>query len=335
MTSAEYLVRIVNPARAFVLASACLVASACNEPSSGPSAASSAAPAAPARSAATSAAAAPPPADESAAPKASPPAVTAFGPDITKSAVEAINASHGYEFNQPHYALDGKSTTSWSAPGDSKPWLEVTLLPGTKVDGIELSGQRTGKSGALERWTANAVMKRVRVVWDGGEGELTFARATDKGVRKKLPIGAATRKLRLEVLEADLGEKSNDIDIDELGIFGAAPESKPRDPKGLNGLCRAARVIVRFDGGTVVGGDWTDEDNPEWRWTFFPISMRVDDGEWHTLGVRYAEDAERLEDGQKVLKTANVGKLFRFRVSPEGFEVERDGIKGTGKCGAK
>ena len=266
-----------------------------------------------------------------------------FGPDIAKTAVEAINASAAFEFNQPQHALDGKPTTSWSAPSSGKPWLEVSLLPGTKVDGIELGGQRTDKTGTDERWDANGVLKRVRVVWDGGEGELTFARATDKGVRKRLGIGAVTRRVRIEVLEAEPGTKSSDIDVDELGIFGTAPAASPADPKGQGGLCKADRLAVRFKDGAVYGGEWTAKpadddlaakDNP-WRWTFHEIKPRVDDGEWHTLGVRYVEEKEEGPDGEKVVKTKNAGKIFRFRVGPDGFEVDQDGVKATGKCEKK
>lgn len=281
-----------------------------------------------------------PTASATASAAAAPIDTASFGPDISKTAVEAINASAAFESNQPQHALDGKPTTSWSAPSTEKPWLEISLLPGTKVDGIELGGQRTDKTGTEERWNANGVIKRARVVWDGGQGELAFARATDKGVRKRLGIGQVTRRVRIEVLEVEPGTKSADIDVDELGIFGAAPEIKPADPKGLTDLCKAGRLAVRFKDGAVYGGEWTvkpadgdlaAKENP-WRWTFWEIKPRVDDGEWHTLGVRYVEEKEEGPDGEKVVKTKNAGKIFRFRVGPDGFEADEDGVKAKGKC---
>ncbi len=262
------------------------------------------------------------------------PAPTAFGPDISKAAVEAVNANTAYDTNQPQYALDGKPVTAWSAPADSRPWLEISLLPGTKVDGIEIAGQRADTK-TKNYWTRDSVIKRARIVWDGGEGEVTFARAIDKGVKKRLPIGAVTRRVRIEIVETERGEQSNDIDIDEIGIFGAGPASSPPDPKGLTGLCRAGRTAVRFNRGTVVGGEWTDGPDAAWRWTFFPITVRVDDNEWHTLGVRYAEDTEMLDDGSKNVKSRNAGKLFRFRATADGFEADQNGEQGTGKCSAK
>ncbi|MBI4951948.1 MAG: discoidin domain-containing protein [Myxococcales bacterium] len=272
--------------------------------------------------------------------QAPPPTAADFGPDVSRTAVEAVNASAAYDHNQPQFALDGKSDTAWAAPGEAKPWIELSLLPGTRVDGIELAGQRDATK-TKDYWAADSVIKRARVVWDGGEGEITFARASDKGVRKKLPIGAVTRRVRLEILEIERGEKSSDIDIAEIGIFGVAPATSPADPKGLSGLCRAGQLRVRFREGTVYGGEWVDapggiepvDGPPLWRWMLLPIPVRVDDGEWHTLGVRYAEESEMLDDGTKAVTARSVGKLLRFRAGPDGFEADQDGKKASGKCG--
>ena len=271
-----------------------------------------------------------------------PPAVGAFGPDISRTAVEGVNASAAYEHNQPHYALDGKPDTAWSAPGEAKPWLEISLLPGTRVDGIELAGQREATK-AKDYWTGDSVIKRARVVWDGGEAEVGFARATDKGLRKKVAIGAVTRRVRLEILEIERGDKSADVDIDELGLFGTAPATAAPDAQGLTGLCRAGHLRVRFKGGAVVGGEWVDppggveplDGTPLFRWLFFPIAVRADDGEWHTLGVRYAEESEMLDDGTKSVTARSVGKLLRFRAGSDGFEADQDGVKASGKCEKK
>jgi F5/8 type C domain-containing protein len=324
----------------------CAWVSACEDPGSGAGSGATTSTSSGKAPAATSSATASAMASASAAPKASAAPAT-FGPDIAKVAIEAVNASTGYDRNQPQYALDGKMDTAWAAPGAGKPWLEIALLPGTKVDGIELAGQREATK-TKDYWTKDAVIKRAVVKWDGGEAEVTFARATDKGQKKKVPIGVVTRHVRIEILETEPGEQSGDIDVDEIGIFGTAPTTNEPDAKGVTSLCRVhfsgpfgPAMSVRFSKGGVVGGEWTDsvdqnaQDVEPWRWTFFPIPVRVDDGEWHTLGVRYAEDSETLDDGTKNVKTRNAGKLLRFKVSGSTFEGDQDGTKASGKCEAK
>ena len=310
--------------------------------SSGSSAASGAPASAAAKSSSSAAASAAPKASASAAASAAttaaPPKPEAFGPDVTKEVVEAVNASNGFDSNQPGFAVDGKPATSWSSPPEGA-WIEFALYPGTRVDGIELAGQRTGKtSNGEERWEINGVMKQLKVEWDGGQAELGFDRATDKGVRKKLPIGATTRKLRISVVAFDKGSKSGDIDIDELAIFGAAGSLKAPDKTGLTSLCKADSVAVRFKDGAVYGGEWLpprDSGERAIHWDFTPTKSRVDDGEWHTLGLKYAEDSTVLPDGTKAYasETKAVRKIARYRVAGDTFEGELDGQKLTGKCG--
>jgi hypothetical protein len=273
----------------------------------------------------------------SGAPASAPPTPESFGPNVTKDVIEAVNASDAYDTNTPAFAVDGKPTTSWSARPTGA-WFEVGLLPGTRVDGIELGGQRTGKnSKGAERWDVNGVMKKVAVEWDGGKGELTFDRATDKGVRKKLGIGAVTRKLRISVLEVDKGTESDDVDIDELAIFGTKGPTKAPDKTGLTSLCKADAVAVRFKDGAVYGGEWMpSKDTPERaiRWDFTPTSVRVDDGEWHTLGLKYVDNASVDESGTRVPGDVKaLGRIFRFRLSGETFESEIEGKPASGKCG--
>jgi hypothetical protein len=315
-------------------------------PSGGGASSSAAASGAPASSAAKStssaassaSAAAAGSAAASAAPAAAPPKPEAFGPNVTKEVVESVNASNGFDTNQPAFSIDGKPATSWSSPPEGA-WIEYALYPGTRVDGIELAGQRTGKtSNGEERWDINGVIKQLKVEWDGGQGELSFDRASDKGVRKKLPIGATTRKLRLSVVAFDKGAKSADIDIDELNIFGAAGSLKAPDKTGLTSLCKAESVAVRFKDGAVYGGEWLpprDSAERAIHWDFTPTKSRVDDGEWHTLGLKYVEDSTVLPDGTKAYASdlKAVGKIARYRVAGDTFEGELDGKKFAGKCG--
>lgn len=295
--------------------------------------AASGAPAASASPAASGAASAAPAASAA----ASPPKPEDFGPDITKDAVEAINANFAYDTNQPLAAIDGKIATAWSAPPTGA-WLEVGLYPGTRVDGIEIDGARADKNAnGEERWDIGGVIKKVKVEWDGGSAELTFDRAKDKGVRKKLPIGVNARKLRLSFLEVDKGSKSGDVDVDELKIFGATSGLKAPDKAGLTSLCKAEAVAVRFKDGAVYGGEWTPpKDTPERgiHWDFANTKSRVDDGEWHSLGLKYVDNASVGTDGTKLTADVRaVGKVFRFKVQGETFEGEIDGAKVPGKCG--
>ncbi len=322
-----------------------VLASACNSPSGGDSSATAAASGKPdssapkpSASASGSSAAAAAPAGSSAAPAAAPPKPESFGPNVTKEVVEAVMASDAYDTNLPAYALDGKPTTSWSSKPDGA-WLEVGLYPGAKVDGIELAGQRTGKTaGGDERWDANGVLKKIKVEWDGGSAELGFDRATDKGVRKRLGIGAPTRKIRITVLESDKGSKSGDIDIDELSIFGTAGATKAPDKTGLTSLCKADAVAVRFKDGALFGGEFMPPvDSPlrAVKWDFPGTSVRVDDGEWHLLGLKYNDNASVNDlNGEKIPADVKaLGKIFRFRVSGETFEAEIEGKPVPGKCG--
>jgi hypothetical protein len=209
--------------------------------------------ASPKASSSAAASAQPSVASASAASRPAPPSPESFGPNVTKEVVEAVNASNAYDTNTPAFAIDGKPATAWSAP-PAGAWLEVGLFPGTKVDGIELGGQRVGKnSTGDERWDVNGVMKKIQVTWDGGEGLLTFDRATDKGVRKKLGIGAMTRKIRITVLEVDKGSKSEDVDIDELAIFGTKARSKRRISPASRASARRTRWLCASRTGPSTG----------------------------------------------------------------------------------
>ena len=74
------------------------------------------------------------------------------------------------------------------------------------------------------------------------------------------------------------------------------------------------------------------------RATFFPTAVGMDDAEWHTLGVRYAEESDlNFGLGTPVVLQRNAGKIFRFSVAADGgkFEAEVDGAKARGKCDGK
>lgn len=306
--------------------------------------ASAAAPASAAPSASASAAAPPASAGSVAAKPA--PAPESFGPEITTVAVEAVNASGAYKSNQAVNAVDGKPN-SWSAEWTKGLFLEVGLWPGTQVDGIEMAGQRTTKNDkGKEHWVADAVIKRAHVTWDGGEGDLVFSREKDRGVRKKLPIGQKTRFIRIEIAEIEKGEDSSDVDIDELGIFGKAPTPPAADPKAFTGLCTTPDQMLRFKAGALFGGSPVKKIIPgapppeaSIPITFLPTTARVDDGEWHRLGIKYDEvtDYDFALGKMAVQDRALLkGQADQFRITEGGAAFEtRSGPNGTpvaGKC---
>ena len=59
----------------------------------------------------------------------------------------------------------------------------------------------------------------MRVSWDGGERLVSFDRQTDRGKRKRVAIGANTRRVRITALEVDRG-RFRDLCLDEVQILG-------------------------------------------------------------------------------------------------------------------
>lgn len=267
-----------------------------------------------------------------AASAASAPAAAPAGPaeDITLKAVEGVNASTAFKTNTPAMAADGKTSTAWSARG-SNVWVELGLRPGTFVSEIELAGQRADKYGTLERWDASAVISHAVVTWDGGQGEVRFDRAKDKGVRRRVAVGKQTGWVRVFVKEISEGTQQNsriDVDIDEIKVLGSTTEPPARDASAFSGKCKAGFVSLGLSAGTVTGGSLQESavDSP---YVFFPIPARVDDGQWHNLGIRYSFDVDPA--GFPINERAS--KIVRFKIEGDQLTTEIDHkAEVKGKC---
>jgi serine/threonine protein kinase len=248
------------------------------------------------------------------------------GPDITVRAVEAVNASTAYVSNEPALAIDGNPATSWSG-GGGRPWLELGLRPGTTVDAIELAGGRTDKAfGVVDRWREAGIIARAKITWDAGEGEVTFDRATDRGVRKRVMVGAATRMLRIQVVEVAVGPRGGDADIDELKIFGTTSDPAPPDPSALTARCRSSHTQITFEQGRLSGGSWQlpgQKVHP-----FLPGKWRMDDGEWHAVWIRY----EREIQAAGAPSRESAGTIVRFKAAGQAVDVTVNGEADRVEC---
>ena len=167
------------------------------------------------------------------APSASPVPAPSSAPapvrDVTRLCVKAVSASSEQEAHPARHAFDGVPTTAWSeaVPGDGAgQWLEAQLKDDTWVSEVEVSGGwSTTTSGGADLWAINATFRAMRVSWDGGEAVVRFDRKTDRGKRKRVPVGATTRSVRITALEVDRG-RFRDLCLDEIVILGrceAAP----------------------------------------------------------------------------------------------------------------
>lgn len=159
---------------------------------------------------------------------APPPSPSAAAPveNVTRLCKRAVRASSERAEHPAAHAFDGIPATAWTEadPGDGAgSWLEIELRPGTWVSAVEVGGgwSATTASG-LDLWAHNTTFRRMRVSWDGGERELTFDRATDRGKRKRISIEAPLRTLRITALEVDRG-RWRDLCLDEVEIWGHCP----------------------------------------------------------------------------------------------------------------
>lgn len=259
------------------------------------------------------------------APAAAPPYDGPIGPEITAKVVESINASTAYPANRPEMAIDGKPLTSWSGAG-GRPWLELGLVPGTRVDAVELSGGRTDKYFSLDRWTGNGVIAAAEIIWDSGKGTVSFDRATDRGVRKKVPVGAITRTIRIQVLDVAAGTQHSDADIDELKLFGSVTEPSTPPAAGFAGRCQAGKAALDFRNGRLVGGAWRLADDKVFE--FLPGQWRTDDGEWHSISVKY--EREKLRDDLWGFEAA--GTIVRYKLNGQQLDVTVNGAPEAGSC---
>jgi serine/threonine protein kinase len=143
--------------------------------------------------------------------------------DVTRLCVTGLRASSELEAHPARHAFDGVPTTAWSegTPGDGAgEWIEAELRDGTWVSEIEVSGGwSTTTAAGIDLWLHNSTIRSMRVSWDGGERLVSFDRQTDRGKRKRVAIGANTRRVRITALEVDRG-RFRDLCLDEVQILG-------------------------------------------------------------------------------------------------------------------
>jgi hypothetical protein len=171
----------------------------------------------------------PPPAVSAPAPLATPSA-SALAPiaDITRLCRSVVRASSERAAHPALHAFDGIPATAWTEADDGNgtgQWVEAELVPGTWVSSVEVSGGWSAKTASgVDLWEHNTTFRRMRVSWDGGEQELTFERARDRGKRRRVVVEAPTRSIRITALEVDRG-RFHDLCLDEVVIHGrCAPQ---------------------------------------------------------------------------------------------------------------
>jgi hypothetical protein len=138
--------------------------------------------------------------------------------------VSSIEASSSLEDHSASMAFDGLRRTAWteSVKGDGTgQWLEAKLRPGTWVSEVRVSGGWSSRveSHSVDLWKHNNTFRKMRVSWKGGEALVPFDRNKDRGVTKRVPVGATIPSIRLTAVEVDHG-RFNDLCLDEVVIRG-------------------------------------------------------------------------------------------------------------------
>lgn len=131
-------------------------------------------------------------------------------------------------------AFDESPKTAWNddAPDGTNQWVEARLQTGTFVDHVEVGGgwSSTADNGQSDLWTLNSSFKTMKVTWEGGSADVTFARDANRGVKKTVKIGAVTSFVRFTATAVDRG-KYKDLCLDDAIVYGSCPSpAAPRAP---------------------------------------------------------------------------------------------------------
>jgi hypothetical protein len=189
--------------RIFLVAPLMVVALACNKKSGDSSNAAASASA----SAAAAAKPAPPPSG-----------------DVTLTCFVSAQASTEQKSHPAAHAFDEDVQTAWndSAPDGTGQWVETRLRPGTFVDHVDVGGgwSASTSDGKTDLWPLNSSYKTMHVTWEGGAADVQFNRATDRGVKKSVPIGTVTTFVRFTATAVDRG-KYADLCLDDAIVFGS------------------------------------------------------------------------------------------------------------------
>jgi len=142
--------------------------------------------------------------------------------DVTLTCVASAHASSEQKSHPASHAFDEDTQTAWndSAPDGTGQWVEAKLRPGTFVDHVEVgAGWSTKTADGQDLWPLNSSFKTMHVTWDGGSADVQFNRATDRGVKKEVKIGAVTSFVRFTATAVDKG-KSADLCLDDAIVVG-------------------------------------------------------------------------------------------------------------------
>jgi serine/threonine protein kinase len=142
--------------------------------------------------------------------------------ELLKSAPAAITVSSHLAVagSLPEHLVDGDLDTGWLAgAGDLRPWIEVRLPPGSRVDHVRLTA---GSGGDLA-----PRVSRVRLTLDG-EVIDTASLDTKKHGLQRVAVDRAGERLRLSVVQTEPGSRWWWIEagISELEVWGTTSGSK-------------------------------------------------------------------------------------------------------------
>ncbi|MBI4700142.1 MAG: SUMF1/EgtB/PvdO family nonheme iron enzyme [Deltaproteobacteria bacterium] len=190
-------------------------------------------------------------------------------PDQTLRALKGARASSQLSSNPPDRAFDKDEQTAWceGKPGDGTgEWIEAEIEPGFTVSAVEVTGgwafnsptaaRIRGDSGDM--WELSHVVSKLRVEWDGGSDVVTFERASDRGVHKRVAIGKATGKVRFVIERVSKGAGGDNGRWSEM----AFADVWSNRPSCCVPLLLAAALLAACDrgGGSSEGGCTRDTD---------------------------------------------------------------------------
>jgi hypothetical protein len=250
--------------RVSVIATLLLVALACNKKSGDSSTATSAS------------------ASAAAAPSAKP-----QGPpiDVTLTCVASAQASSEQKSHPAAHAFDEDMQTAWndSAPDGTGQWVEARLRQGTFVDHVEVGGGWSTKTAdGQDLWPLNSSFKTMKVTWDGGSADVQFNRATDRGVKKEVKIGAVTSFVRFTATAVDKG-KSADLCLDDAIVIGSCAS----DCDGAANACADMTFVQLATVPSTTAESYA-----------FPLTRKMLQGHADLVGARVVE---ATRNGQRVM----------------------------------
>lgn len=150
--------------------------------------------------------------------------------NITQEAVLHVRASSEQANHSASHAFDELPKTAWNendAGDGTGQWIEAQLRPETYLTSIKVGcGWSALTAHGEDLWELNNSFRKMQISWDGGSAIVECNRATDRGVKKSVPIRTTTRFLRITALEVDRG-RFNDLCLDDVLLFGGINNNPP------------------------------------------------------------------------------------------------------------